>query len=91
MVGNLVSIALRIAVIKERYCLSTLLKTNKNNKGKAMKKKQDKLDKWLKDHVIYETFSFNKKTKKDKQKDKQIQSMLHKKLREDLIKDATKN
>ena len=26
-----------------------------------MKKKQDKLDKWLKDHVIYETFSFNKK------------------------------
>ena len=91
MVGNLVSIALRIAVIKESYCLSTLLKTNKNNKGKAMKKKQDKLDKWLKDHVIYETFSFNKKTKKDKQKDKQIQSMLHKKLREDLIKDATKN
>ena len=49
--------------------------------------KLDKLDKWLKDHVIYETFSFNKKTKKDKQ----IQSMLHKKLREDLIKDATKN
>ena len=56
-----------------------------------MPKKKDKLDKWLKDHVIYETFSFSKKTKKDKQKDKQIQSMLHKKLREDLIKDATKN
>ena len=56
-----------------------------------MPKKKDKLDKWLKDHVIYETFSFNKKTKKDKQKDKQIQSMLHKKLKEDLIKDATQN
>ena len=64
------------------------MKLNKNNKGKAMKKKQDKLDKRLKDHVIYETFSFNKKTKKDKQKNKQIQDMLHKKLKEDLIKDA---
>jgi len=56
-----------------------------------MPKKKDKLDNWLKDHVHYETFSFNKKTKKDKQKDKQIQSMLHKKLKEDLIKDAIKN
>ena len=64
------------------------MKLNKNNKGKAMKKKQDKLDKWLKDHVHYETFSFNKKTKKQKKEDKQIQSMLHKKLKEDLIKDA---
>ena len=53
-----------------------------------MKKKQDKLDKWLKDHVHYETFSFNKKTKKQKKENKQIQSMLHKKLKEDLIKDA---
>ncbi|BAQ85595.1 hypothetical protein [uncultured Mediterranean phage uvMED] len=53
-----------------------------------MTKKKDKLDKWLKDHVIYETFSFNKKTKKQKQEDKKIQDMLHKKLKEDLIKDA---
>ena len=53
-----------------------------------MSKKKDKLDSWLKDHVHYETFSFSKKTKKQKQEDKKIQDMLHKKLREDLIKNA---
>jgi hypothetical protein len=63
-------------------------KYNNKQKGKTMTKKKDKLDKWLKDHVHFETFSFNKKTKKQKQKDKQIQDMLHKKLKEDLIKDA---
>ena len=61
---------------------------NNNKKGKTMTKKKDTLDKWLKDHVHYETFSFNKKTKKQKKEDKQIQDMLHKKLKEDLIKDA---
>lgn len=61
---------------------------NNKEKGKTMPKKKDKLDKWLKDHVHYETFSFNKKTKKQKQEDKQIQDMLHKKLKEDLIKNA---
>ena len=33
-----------------------------------MTKKKDTLDKWLKDHVHYETFSFNKKTKKQSKK-----------------------
>jgi len=53
--------------------------------------KTDKLDKWMKDHVHFETFSSKKKTKKEKNEDKQIQDMLHKKLKEDLIKQIIKD
>ena len=71
-----------------RYFNMWQRKYNNNKERQTMTKKKDTLDKWLKDHVHYETFSFNKKTKKQKKEDKQIQNMLHKKLKEDLIKNA---